>query len=37
MLGGKMLFTNISFLYYFLPVLIIIYFIMPKFKNIIFF
>jgi len=34
MLGGKMLFTNISFLYYFLPVLIIIYFIMPKkFKN----
>lgn len=23
MLGGKMLFTNISFLYYFLPVLII--------------
>lgn len=33
-----MLFTNISFLYYFLPVLIIIYFIMPKkFKNIILF
>ena len=32
-----MLFTNISFLYYFLPVLIIIYFIMPKkIKNIIF-
>ena len=33
-----MLFTNISFLYYFLPVLIIIYFIMPKkIKNIILF
>ena len=33
-----MLFTNISFLYYFLPVVIIIYFIMPKkFKNIILF
>ena len=33
-----MLFTSISFLYYFLPVLIIIYFIMPKkFKNIILF
>ena len=33
-----MLFTNISFLYYFLPALIIIYFIMPKkIKNIILF
>ena len=33
-----MLFTNISFLYYFLPIVIIIYFIMPKkYKNIILF
>ena len=33
-----MLFTNISFLYYFLPIVIIIYFIIPKkFKNIILF
>ena len=30
-----MLFTSISFLYYFLPALIIIYFITPKYKNII--
>lgn len=37
MLGGKMLFTNISFLYYFLPVLIIIYFIMPKKFKILFY
>ena len=33
-----MLFTNISFLYYFLPIVIILYFIMPKkFKNIVLF
>ena len=31
-----MLFTSISFLYYFLPIILIIYFLVPnKFKNII--
>ena len=33
-----MLFTSISFLYYFLPIVIILYFIVPKkFKNFILF
>jgi alginate O-acetyltransferase complex protein AlgI len=37
-LGGKMLFSSISFIYYFLPIVILIYFVVPrKLKNLVLF
>ena len=35
-IGGEMLFNSITFIYYFLPIVLIIYFVVPKkLKNIV--